>query len=138
MLTRTPLKLSVVVVALLGVINLVRGAIHLFAPDGGLEAIAGLDISQASAVILSFIGAVGVGQLTMGFVDLTAAAYCRSFVRPLLLIHTAQAVLAMLLLFVWRPLPHEVPGQWGALVAAVLIALVAAIEFSRKDDVAAS
>lgn len=138
MLTRTPLKLSVVLIAFLGVINLVRGSIHLFAPDGGLEAIAGLDISQASAVVLSFIGAVGVGQLTMALVDLTAAGFCRSFVRPLLLIHTVQAVLAVFLLFVWRPLPHAVPGQWGALIAAVLIALVMAIEFSRKDNAATS
>lgn len=136
MLTRTPLKLSVIVIALLGVINLARGTIHLFWSDGGLEAIAGLDISQASVVILSFIGAVGVGQLTMAMVDLSAAAFCRSFVRPLLLIHTVQAVLAVFLLFVWRPLPHAVPGQWGALVGAVLIALVMAIEFSRKDDAA--
>jgi hypothetical protein len=136
MLSRTPLKLSVVVIALLGIINLVRGSIHLFAPDGGLEAIAGFDISQGSAIILSFIGAVGVGQLTMAMVDLSAAAFCRSFVRPLLLIHTVQAVLAVFLLFVWRPLPHAVPGQWGALVGAVLIALVMAIEFSRKNDAA--
>jgi hypothetical protein len=136
MLSRTPLKLSVVVIALLGIINLVRGSIHLFAPDGGLEAIAGFDISQGSAIILSFIGAVGVGQLTMAMVDLSAAAFCRSFVRPLLLIHTVQAVLAVFLLFVWRPLPHAAPGQWGALVGAVLIALVMAIEFSRKDDAA--
>ncbi|NOT41369.1 MAG: hypothetical protein HOP13_12835 [Alphaproteobacteria bacterium] len=138
MLSRTPLWLSIVAIALLGLVNLVRGSIHFFAPDGGLKTIAALDISQEQAIILSFIGAVGAGQLTMALVDFAAATYYRPFVRPLLLIHTAQAVLAVLLLFVWRPLPQPVPGQWGALVGMVLIALVMAIEFSRKDDVAAS
>jgi hypothetical protein len=136
MLTRTPSALSVVAITLLGIINLGRGSIHLFAPDGGLEMIASLEISQSTALLLSFIGAVGAGQLTMALVDFAAAAFYRPFVRTLLLIHTAQAALAVLLLFVWRPLPHAVPGQWGALAALVVIGLVAAIELSREEDAA--
>jgi hypothetical protein len=137
MLTRTPSVISIATIVILGLINVARGGIHLLAPDGGLEMIAGLDISQAAPVILSFIGAVGAGQLTMALVDFSAAAFCRPFVRPLLLIHLAQAALAVLLLFVWRPLPHAVPGQWGALVALVAIGFVAALEYSRKNDVTA-
>jgi hypothetical protein len=131
---RDPSTLSVVAVALLGLINLGRGGIHLFAPDGGLDVIAGLDSGTSSAIVLTFIGAVGAGQLTMAAVDLAAVWRFRSFVRPLLLIHTAQAALAVFLLFVWRPLPHAVPGQWGALAALVVIGFVAALEFSRTRD----
>ena len=132
-----PSRLSVVVIALLGAINLVRGSIHMFAPDGGLEMIAGLDIAAARPIVLSFIAAVGAGQIAFAFVDFVAVAAFRSFVRPLLLIHAAQQALAVFLLFVWRPLPHEVPGQWGALAGLVVIGLFAALEYSRKPDVTA-
>jgi hypothetical protein len=132
-----PSRLSLIVVAIIGLINLGRGSIHLFAPDGGLEMIARLDISAAPQIILSFIGAVGAGQISFALVDFAAVARFRTFVRPLLLIHTAQQILTVFLLYVWRPLPHEVPGQWGALAALVIIGFFTALEYSRKDHVAA-
>ena len=109
----------------------------MFAPDGGLEIIAGLDVSQSTAIVLAFIAAVGAGQLTMALVDFAAVAFYRPFVRPLMLIHVAQLVLAVFLLFVWRPLPRDVPGQWGALAGLVIVGFFAALEFSRKADAAA-
>jgi hypothetical protein len=133
----TPSRLSIAVIALLGLMNLGRGSIHLFAPDGGLKMIAGLDISVAPAVILSLIGGVGAGQITFALVDFVAAGLVRAMVRPLLIIHTIQAGLTVFLLFVWRPMPHDVPGQWGALVTFILIGFFAAIEYSRRRDVAA-
>jgi hypothetical protein len=132
-----PSRISLGVVALLGVINLVRGSIHIFAPDGGLEMIAGLDIDAARPVILSFIASIGAGQLSFALLDFAAVTLFRTFVRPLLLIHLAQTALAVFILFVWRPLPHDVPGMWGALAAFVVIGFVAALEFSRKDHAAA-
>lgn len=132
-----PSTLSIAVIAVLGLINLGRGAIHMFAPDGGLEMIAGLDISQSTTIVLAFIASVGAGQVTMGFVDFAAAISNRSFVRPLLLIHVAQLALAVFLLFAWRPLPHDVPGQWGALAGLVIVGFFAALEFTRKADAAA-
>jgi hypothetical protein len=69
-----PSRLSIIVVAVLGLINLGRGSIHLFAPDGGLEMIAGLDISSARQIILSFIAGIGAGQITFALVDFIAVA----------------------------------------------------------------
>jgi len=132
-----PSRLSIVVIAVLGLINLGRGSIHLFAPDGGLEMIAGLDISSARPIILSFIGGIGAGQLSFALVDFIAVARFQAFVRPLLLVHLTQALLTVFLLFVWRPLPHDVPGQWGALAAFVIIGFFTALEYSRKPHVAA-
>ena len=96
--------------------------------------IAGLDMGSSAPLVLSFIGAVGGEQLTMALVDIVAVALYRPFVRPLLLIHTAQSAFAVFLLFVWRPLPHAVPGQWGALAALIVIGFFAALEISRKPD----
>ena len=129
-----PTHVSVAIIAFLGLINLVRGSIHMFAPDGGLVQIAGLDISQGTPIVLSFIAAVGAGQLTFALVDFAAVLRFRTFVRPLLFIHLAQAALTVFLLFVWRPLPHDVPGQWGALASLVVIGFFAALEYGRKGD----
>ena len=135
--TVAPSRLSIAVIAVLGLINLGRGAIHMFAPDGGLQMIAGLDAAQVTQVALSFIASVGAGQLTMALVDFATIAFYRPFVRPLLLVHTANQALAVFLLFVWRPLPHDVPGQWGALAGLVIVGFFAALELSRKHDAAA-
>ncbi len=129
-----PSRLSIVVIALLGLVNLGRGSIHMFAPDGGLQMIAGLDISQSTPVVLSLIAAVGAGQLSFAIIDFAAVLRFREFVRPLLLAHLAQAALTVFLLFVWRPMPHDVPGQWGALVSMVVIGFVAALEFGRQRN----
>ncbi len=132
-----PSRISIAVVAILGLINVGRGLIHVFAPDGGLQMIAGLDTSAAPQIVLTFIASVGAGQLMFALVDFAAVAFHRPFVRPLLLIHTAQEAGAVLLLFVWRPLPHDVPGQWGALAGLIVVGFFAALEISRKDNAAA-
>ena len=80
------------------------------------------------------MAAVGAGQITLGLVDVAAVARYRAFVRPLLFIHLAQSAIAVFLLFVWRPFAHDVPGQWGALAAFVIIGFFTALEYSRKSD----
>jgi hypothetical protein len=131
MQTIAPSRVSIALIAVLALINVVRGTIHVLAPDGGLEMIAGLDIAGGRQIVLSFIAAVGAGQLAFALVDATAVFFRRDFIRPLLLVHTVEEALGVFVLFVWRPLPHAVPGQWGALAGLVIIAFFAAIEFSR-------
>jgi len=134
---RAPSPLSIAAIAVLGLINFFRGSIHVFAPDGGLQLIAGLDTSSAPQIALSLIAAVGAGQLAFGLVDFLAVFFQRALIRPLLLIHTMQLALGVFLLFVWRPMPHDVPGQWGALASLVIVGLVTALEISRNDHAAA-
>lgn len=119
-----PSKIAVAALALMAAINLVRGSIHLFAPDGGLTAIAGLDLSTARETVLFFIGAVGVGQITLGLVDLLAVLRHRALVLPLLVVHVIGLALGLFLFFVWRPLPVTVPGQYGAVFSFVVISVI--------------
>ena len=123
--------LAIAVIALLGLINVARGSLHLFLPDSGAGEIAGLDLSAGKQIIVSFLAAIGVGQLAMALVDFTAVLRLRALVRPLLLIHTLEAAGGVFLLFYWKPLPVAVPGQWGALAAVAVLALVSLLEFSR-------
>lgn len=124
-----PTRLALAAVGLLGLVNLVRGSIHLFAPDGGLTAIAGLDLSAARQTILFFIGAVGVGQITLGLVDFLVVIRHREAVFPLLLVHLAGMALGLFLFFVLRPLPVAVPGQYGAVFSFLIIGVITVREF---------
>ena len=98
-MTAAPSRLALATIAALGLINLGRGGIHLFAPDGGAVSIAGLDVTPAPQTILFLFGSLGVGQIALGLVDMAAAWRWRSFVRPLLAIHLVQLALAVVALF---------------------------------------
>jgi hypothetical protein len=130
-----PTKIALAGLVFLGLVNLVRGSIHFFAPDGGLTSIAGLDLSTGRATILFFIGAVGSGQIAFGLVDLLVAWRYRNMVLPLLVIHLIEMALGLFLFFVWRPLPVVVPGQVGAVFSFVVFGLITIREFlhERRD-----
>lgn len=130
----SPSILAVVVIAVLGLINVARGSLHLFLPDSGAGVIAGLDLENGRAIVVSFLAAVGVGQLGMALVDFTAVLFQRALIRPLLFIHTLMEGGAVFLLFYWKPLPTAVPGQWGALAGFVVLGLITAIEVSRAPS----
>jgi len=126
-----PSRLALAAIAALGLINLGRGGIHLFAPDGGAVSIAGLDVTPAPQTILFLFGSLGVGQITLGLIDLAAVWRWWSFVRPLLAIHLVQLAVAMLALFVIKPPPVFVPGQWFNLALFVLMIAIAGWEFLK-------
>lgn len=124
-----PSNLAIAAVFLLGLINLGRGSIHLFAPDGGLTAIAGLDLSSGRPIILFFIGAVGAGQIAFGAVDFLVALRHRSMVQALLLVHLGELALGLFLFLWWRPLPVAVPGEYGAVFSFIAVGLISMREF---------
>lgn len=122
---RQPSRVAICAIVLLGVVNLGRGSIHLFAPHGGLTDIAGIDLSQGGDAILFFIDAVGVGQITLGLLDLFVVLRRRDKVLPLLLIHWVGMALTIFLFFVQRPLPVTPPGQYGAVGSIIILGIIA-------------
>lgn len=130
-MTRIPSRLAIGLLAVLGIVNLVRGAIHLFAPDGGLTEIAGLNLGAARELALFFIGAVGIGQIALGAVDLLVAARHREMAIPLLLVHVGELALGLFLFLLWRPLPIAVPGQYGAVFSFLLVSGITVRELLR-------
>lgn len=117
------------ILGLMGVINLVRGGIHVFAPDGGAHSIAGLDLGDDSATVLSLFATLGLQQMVLGLFELYAVTRAPRFVTLLLTLQTATTCLALVNLYAWRPLPVIVPGQPFnvALFALQLVALVIAL-----------
>ncbi len=61
------------VVALIGMLNLFRGSIHTFLPDGGAGVIAGFDLSHSRQTIVFLFAVMGIEQLSLGVVDLISA-----------------------------------------------------------------
>ena len=118
-----------VVLGLTGLINLVRGAIHAFAPDGGAHSIAGLDLGDDSATILSLFATLGLQQIVLGLFELYAAVRAAHLITLFLALQTLTTATVLINLYAWRPLPVMVPGQPFnvALFAIQLVALVMAL-----------
>lgn len=125
-----------IVLALMALMNIVRGSIHAFAPDGGAHSIAGLDLTTNSQTILSLFATLGFGQIVMGLFEAYAVLRRRDLVTLFLAMQTLTTALGMANLHLWRPFPVVVPGQVVNLgVLAVLVAALAiAWRIERKVD----
>jgi len=111
------------VLAGLGVLDLVRGNIHLFASDGGAGRIAGIDLTRGGDVIVMLFAVMGASQILWGWLNLIVALRYRAFVPLVLLLQTAQHVLAAWILWIYKPLTVPAPGKYGVLATVPLLAL---------------
>jgi hypothetical protein len=127
-----PSRITLAALALLGLFNLFRGGLHAFLPDSGAGAIAHFDLSQGGQTIIFLLAATGAGQMGAGLIDLVVAARYRAFAVPLLAIEAAKTALAMVIAFVSKPPPHEIPGRTGMIVTLSLLLLTLAWEFGRR------
>jgi hypothetical protein len=128
---RPPSRITLGLLAVLGVINLVRGAIHVFLPDSGAGVIAHFDLAQGGTTIVFLLAMIGAGQIGGGLVDLLVVARFRAFAAPLLLIELLRALLALYIAFVSKSVGTGYPGAKGIVGAAVLLSLAALWEFGR-------
>lgn len=122
------------VLALTGLINIARGCVHAFAPDGGAHSIAGLDLGDQSATILSLFATLGLQQIVLGLFELYVAWRATQLISLFLALQTLTTAVALINLYAWRPLPVVVPGQPFnvAMFAVQLVALVIALT-ARKS-----
>ena len=113
--------LALWVVALFGILNLFRGSVHTFLPDGGAGVIAGFDLSHARQTILFLFAVMGVDQLSIGVVDLIIAFRARALALPALWFHTLQLTLAEIVFVLYKPAPGRPPGAIGAPIVLVVL-----------------
>ncbi len=121
-----------VVLALMGLINLGRGAIHAFTADGGAHSIAGLDLSTNRDAILSLFATLGLTQMAKGVFELYVVARRRDLLALFLAMQTLDTLLAVANLYLWRPLPVTVPGQPFNLV--LLLVQVVALALALRSS----
>jgi len=128
-----PHRISLIVLTVLGLLNLVRGGIHVFAPDSGAGIIAGFDLSgPGAAAIISLLAGIGAQQIAIGVVDLAVALKYRSFAYALLLFHVAAQALAVFAVVIYKPLPGDPPGEMGAMAILVILAASLLVEVLHR------
>ena len=125
-----------VVLGLTGLINLVRGSIHAFAPDGGAHSIAGLDLGDDSATILSLFATIGLQQIVLGAFEVYIALRAPRLITLFLALQTLTTAVTLINLYAWRPLPIVVPGQPFnvAMLAIQLVALTIAVTARKSNE----
>lgn len=130
-------RFPVLVLGLMALINLGRGAVHSFAPDGGAVSIAGLSLGDQGPTIVSLFATLGLGQMVMGAFQAYIVLLRRDLLGLFLGLQLATSLVAMINLYLWRPLPVLVPGQPFniALMLLQAAALVIALrsQTSRPD-----
>ncbi|GLV55528.1 hypothetical protein KDH_23720 [Dictyobacter sp. S3.2.2.5] len=114
---------------LLGIIDIVRGGFHTFAPDSGAGIVAGMDLSTNGANIIFLLATDGVSQISFGLWYLFISLRERHLVVPALLLDWLRTGMVLYLEFVSKPPAHEVPGRFAhwsefLLVSVVLLTLL--------------
>ena len=109
------------VVGAMGLINLFRGSVHTFLPDGGAGVIAGFDLTHARQTILFLFAVMGVQQLSVGVVDLIIASRVRMLALPALWFHTLEQTLGMAVFHFYKPAPGRPPGMVGGPIVMVIL-----------------
>lgn len=129
---RPPSKVTLGLLLVLGLINLVRGAIHVFLPDSGAGVIAHFDLAQGGRTVIFLLAMIGAGQIGAGLVDLLVVARFRAFAAPLLAIELLRALIALYIAFVSKSVGTGYPGAKGVVGAAIVLGLAVLWEFGRR------
>lgn len=125
-------RLPTFVLALFSAINVARGSIHSFAPDGGALSIAGLDLGNQSTTIVALFASIGLMQLSLGLFELWVVARNRALVVPVLCLQTLNTCLGVIHLYIYRPLPVIVPGAAFNLGLLAILTLTWILYLSRN------
>jgi hypothetical protein len=126
---RVARAIPLLALAMMAVINVGRGCIHSFAPDGGAHSIAGLDITTDRQTILALFAQLGMQQIVLGLFEFFVLFFRRDLIVIALGLQTAGTLAGAFNFYLWRVLPVHVPGApFNAglsvvLVVAFLIAL---------------
>jgi len=128
-----PHRITLLVLTVLGLLNLGRGGIHLFAPDSGAASIAGFDLSgDGGLVIIALLAGIGAQQIAIGVVDLAVALKYRSLGFALIGFHVFAQALVVLAVVVLKPLPGDPPGEKGALAILLILAATLVVEVLHR------
>lgn len=130
---RAPSRITLGLLTVLGLINLVRGSIHVFLPDSGAGVIAHFDLAQGGRTIIFLLAMIGAGQIASGLVELLVVARFRALAAPLLAIELLRALLAVYIAFVSKSVGTGYPGAKGIVGAAIVLGLAMLWEVGRRD-----
>ena len=108
---------------LLAIGSIIPGCIHYFLPDGGAEAIAGLDLGAERSLVIGVFAWMGATQIPYGLAQLAVATRYRSLVPLFLALALIERALAAIAGWITKgaDAPHHPPEHY------VVVALVPVI-----------
>tara|TARA_B100001057_G_scaffold445483_1_gene483194 strand:+ start:210 stop:632 length:423 start_codon:yes stop_codon:yes gene_type:complete len=117
------INIPVVVLSLHAILNLFRGSAHFFLPDGGSLLIAGLNIGSGDQkkIIISIFASFGAGQIIWGALQFYVLFYAKKMVTVILTFTTILTGMGVSILYIFKPLPIDVPGHNNIYIFIVLI-----------------
>lgn len=122
---------SAYVLTVFGVLSIIPGSIHTFAPDGGAGTIAGIDLSHNGGVIIALFAWAGATQIAFGFIALIVSLRYRTLVPLLLAAAVLERMLHALCFWIFKSAGtgHHPPEHYGVLVGLpiLIIALAASL-----------
>ena len=131
------IKIPIIVLSLHAIMNIFRGSVHFFLPDGGSILIAGLDIGSGDQkqIIITIFASFGAGQIIWGALQFYVLFYAKKMIAIVLTFTTILAGMGVSVLYIFKPLPIMVPGHNNIYILAVLIiaTLIAYRDQSMKD-----
>jgi len=131
------IKLPIVILGLHAILNIFRGSMHFFLPDGGSVVIANLDIGSGDQrqIIITIFAIMGAGQIIWGALQFYVLFYAKKMIAIVLTFTTILVGMGVSVLYIFKPLPIMVPGHNNIYILAVLIiaTLIASKDQSMKD-----
>lgn len=120
--------------ALAAVLTLVPGAIHAFAPDGGMVSIARLDVGAQAPLVRSLFAWEGATQIALGLGMLAVVLRYRPLVPLFLLLVIVERGLMSLQAWVLLPAGHHPPEHYASPVTVVVTLAFLALSLRRRVD----
>lgn len=127
-------KISLYFLILWASIGIVRGAIHVFAPDGGAGIIAGFDLTNDGADALLFLfAALGTSQLVFTLFQWIVILRYRTFIPLTLGLILFSSILG-LYGNIFKPIPNTPPGQNGNYIVIPLVLVMWILSMISRGD----
>jgi len=115
-------RISAWFLALAAVLTLAPGLVHSFAPDGGAQTIAGLDLGDRRELVIAVFRWEGATQLALGLAMLAVALRYRPLVPLFLVLIMIERGLMALQGWIIAPPAggHHPPEHYGSVVFTLL------------------
>ena len=124
-----------IVLAMLGILNLLRGGVHWLAPKSGAGSFAGMDLSTSSASnIIFLLAAGGISQFAWGAVYLYIALRERRFLGAIFLLEALKSGAFLFTEYVTKPPAVPIPGRYLHMTTFVTAAAMVLLSLRQTSE----
>jgi hypothetical protein len=124
-----------IVLAILGVLNLLYGGVHWLAPESSAGSMAGMDLSTSSAPnIIFLLAADGISQFAWGVVYLYIALRQRRFLGAMFLLEALKSGALLFTEYVTKPPVAPIPGRYLHMTTFVTAAAIVLLSLRQTSE----